>query len=938
MLCGLAACWGTVVLLSTAARETLLAPLALAAQTDTEEEEEDAPAAPDGTPAGGGRASGATPLDALEEEEEPPPPEQGTSKNSRPGKAATSLDEQEEEEEEEEQEDGPPPPSTGNSSATPLDSSEEEEDDGKSSAKTTAADTKAEATAAILEQATDVYDLLVYRSGRKQKLGLLKYPWRRPKENKKVSFPAYSKSPDAEGLIHVKVDDVDGVMYYEQRMLSQAASMLSVKKELLAQPCRPVPYSAKVKDRVELAEKLLAAALAEHLSAVQRGRRLGDAWHSRCRDPLIWGLMNIRLGRLDAMIKQASPTAVSEWDRLRSIVEADPVLRNHTELAGHMRLRIERCFLPQAREAISSQDFEKAHKLLQELDRRNVVEPGSEAYRLREQMESLASDMLNEAKRLKHSEPNRARELLRQARAAWPAHPDLRILAREVEEAYPILRVAYPELPRTFLPFAASRPVERHASALLFERLVRLAYDELAGWHYEPQLAVGRPMPLKRGRTFRLPRCRWSDATGGPADYRLLPQDVAWTVTLMKNPELPCYAATWASLVKDVQTGRGEVSILLKADYWQPLALMDFAILPRHAFDENASPEELKQQLRELAERPVGTGPYVLDVEARAEDEIRFVANPNYRQAGKPRVREIVMRRYADAVAAVRDFEQGELDLIYGISPEHVAELERNHKIVALRGPSVWFLAPNYRKLAMQNSNLRLALAHAIDREAVLSQHFRPPGHDKDHTPLYGPFPADCWAAKPGTTPFGARDARTFADRARSELGNLLTTLELVYPTDDPAVENACKAIQQQAAENAGLDIELVPVPSFEYYDRVVFSHRFDLAWWRHDFEDVTFWLGPLLDPAEIPPGGDNLLGYRPDAEASRLLQDLKKHKRFLHVRATTHGLHDHMQQFAIVIPLWQLHVYVAVGPKVLHAELDPISLFGRIEDWQLKL
>jgi ABC-type transport system substrate-binding protein len=201
---------------------------------------------------------------------------------------------------------------------------------------------------------------------------------------------------------------------------------------------------------------------------------------------------------------------------------------------------------------------------------------------------------------------------------------------------------------------------------------------------------------------------------------------------------------------------------------------------------------------------------------------------------------------------------------------------------------------------------------------------------------IHGPFPPDSWAANPNLAPWNPGQARTFADRARAELGNLLTGLDLVYPTGDPAVENACKAIQQQAA-GVGLEINLVPIRAFEYYNRVAFSHNFDLAWWRHDFADATFWLGPLLDPAEIPPGGANLLGYEPDAPMSGLLQDLKQLKQFGSIRRATHAIGDRVHELALVIPLWQLHVYVALAPTVSHAELDPIYLFNRVEDWRLE-
>jgi hypothetical protein len=122
-------------------------------------------------------------------------------------------------------------------------------------------------------------------------------------------------------------------------------------------------------------------------------------------------------------------------------------------------------------------------------------------------------------------------------------------------------------------------------------------------------------------------------------------------------------------------------------------------------------------------------------------------------------------------------------------------------------------------------------------------------------------------------------------------------------------------------------------------------EHDFDLAYWRYDFEDPTYWLEPLLDqdPDARRPGGPNFMGYPQDAALRALFDEINLHKHFPQIQQATHQIHTHVAQDAIVIPLWQLGTYVAlssgVDPQDRHgnpAALDPFDLFANIEQWEL--
>ena len=118
-----------------------------------------------------------------------------------------------------------------------------------------------------------------------------------------------------------------------------------------------------------------------------------------------------------------------------------------------------------------------------------------------------------------------------------------------------------------------------------------------------------------------------------------------------------------------------------------------------------------------------------------------------------------------------------------------------------------------------------------------------------------------------------------------------------------------------------------------------------DLAYWRHDFEDPTYWLEPLLDQDSDArrPGGPNFMGYPQDAALRALFDEINLHKHFPQIQQATHQIHTHVAQTAIVIPLWQLGTYVAlssgVHPRDRHGNavaLDPFDLFANVEQWEL--
>ncbi|HWB12174.1 MAG TPA: ABC transporter substrate-binding protein [Pirellulales bacterium] len=908
LACGLLAGW---IGLSVVLVAPLPAPVMAAQKSKLDEEEEEPP--PKDAPKPAQKSK-------LDEEEEEPPP-----KDAPKPAQKSKLDEEEEEPPAKGAE--RPKPSSGRSR---LDEEEEPGDKGKPTsprAGKQADDDPAE------DEASLAYDTVFIKKGtsvKRWKITLvpqwIEPPWPPPKE-----FTFRIMLTNSTKRETFKAEDVQAIAFFENRVIDEVAESLGTKGERLCRPADAFDLSQPdVRAEQPKALRQLARALEEHDSAVQRNLRRGPGWETKLRQRLLDAMFNLRLGKVDVLLSQgAFAEAVAECDRLRSDIPSADEVRDQA-----LRSRLQKALLDPAEKAAEAKDFEAARRLLGDLTGRFPGQRLGGASEFAQRLKTEAGDLLKEALELAKRDPPRAQELLEEAAGIWPDLNGLDDARQKLGRDYPILECAYPELPRQFSPLGARTPIEQHAVSLLFERLVRWSADGPSGGHYAPQLAEGRPVPLAKGRQFQLPRyplCRWSDYTDD-APYICMAADVDFTVRLMHKWPSAGAGPAWDSLVGAVDRHSNSflADIRLKQDYWQPLSLMDFYVLPRHRFPQGGTEDELSKFSRE----PVGTGPYTL---AELQEEfVQFKANPHYRQTGRPKIREIRFHRL-DPLPALDAFRSDKIQLVYALSTDHVNQLNlERRKVLPIKTPSVWFLAPNYRRSHLHNQNLRLAIAHSIERKEILDQFFRPGRDATDHAELTGPFPAHSWAYNREVPPFSAEKAKAFADDARKELQSI-PKLNLVYPPNQSDVENACKQIADKL-QTIGIELALVPAAPGEFYNRVLYDSDFDLAYWRHDFRDETYWLGSLFDPHDAARGrgGANFMNYEPDAAMSEFLADLRLHKRFPTVQTLMHKLHAHIAQTAVIIPLWQLDTYVAVGDR-LKARPESHSLFANVEHWTLE-
>ncbi len=209
---------------------------------------------------------------------------------------------------------------------------------------------------------------------------------------------------------------------------------------------------------------------------------------------------------------------------------------------------------------------------------------------------------------------------------------------------------------------------------------------------------------------------RWEDSADGRVRTWYLRTDIRWhdsepftahdvkfTLDLLGQHG---YAFNDVTVLND-STVRIEVA---RHDYGA-----DVVYYPRHLL-EDEDPSRFPDW--GFWERPVGTGPFRY-VRGDPQLFMELEANPGYYR-GKPKIERVIVKFVGEA--AVPDALAGNIDIIYEANPGHWSQLESDGRFEAHHGiyPGGFALYFNHRHSLFADSRVRRAVAHAIDRRAIL--------------------------------------------------------------------------------------------------------------------------------------------------------------------------------------------------------------------------
>jgi peptide/nickel transport system substrate-binding protein len=266
---------------------------------------------------------------------------------------------------------------------------------------------------------------------------------------------------------------------------------------------------------------------------------------------------------------------------------------------------------------------------------------------------------------------------------------------------------------------------------------------------FAPELARSWELSADRlALTFELrDDALWSDGTPITAT------DVRFTWQAQTSPDVGWGFSYLKEAIRDVEvvTPHRVRFHFTRAYPGQLIDANEGFVLPAHAWEELPF-AQWRESADWFAASPVVSGPFTIE-RWRPQEELVLARNPRFAAldepaagdelaAGRP-VARVVFRVVPDEAARVQELLAGAADLVEGIPPERVDEVEASPRarVEALWARQYTFIAWNTRRPPFDDPLVRRALTQAIDREALVEALWN--GRARV---AIGPIPSTVWA------------------------------------------------------------------------------------------------------------------------------------------------------------------------------------------------
>ncbi|HET7615524.1 MAG TPA: ABC transporter substrate-binding protein, partial [Bacillales bacterium] len=148
------------------------------------------------------------------------------------------------------------------------------------------------------------------------------------------------------------------------------------------------------------------------------------------------------------------------------------------------------------------------------------------------------------------------------------------------------------------------------------------------------------------------------------------------------------------------------------APFLKDLAMSPFAI---------ASPKAIKKYGDKFGKHPVGTGPFTFK-EWKPNNTITLEKNENYWKDGMPKLNRVIFKVIKDNRARLTALENGEIDLMLGLDPSDIPEVDKHDDLKVFYRPplNVGYLGLTVTRKPFGNVKVRQAMNYAINKKAIV--------------------------------------------------------------------------------------------------------------------------------------------------------------------------------------------------------------------------
>lgn len=463
------------------------------------------------------------------------------------------------------------------------------------------------------------------------------------------------------------------------------------------------------------------------------------------------------------------------------------------------------------------------------------------------------------------------------------------------------LTVAIDSDPANLDPRLGSDEASRRVNDLLYNGLFRL--DESARAVPDLASAVARPDDRTLVVTLR-DGVRFHDGT------LLDAEDVVATYRSILRDEVPSFRKSDLLSILSVEArDRHTVVIALREPFAPILANLNVPILPA---ETGGRPF-----------RPIGTGPFLLVRHRRDEDVLLRRFEGHF--GGPAGVENLRLRIVPSETGRLLELLKGSADLIVNdLSPDAVERVRRTpgFAVESMPGRNYVYLIFNLRDPLLADRRVRRAIAHAIDRDAIVRHLLRGTA-----TLSTGMLPPHHWAYAPDVPryphdPAAARSLLDAAGRPDPDGSGPAVRFRLLYKTSTSEVAQQQAAIVQRHLGEVGIgvDIRAFEWPTF-YEDLRTGRFQVAVSMWTEINDPDVFRL--RFHSAFVPPRGFNRGGYA-DAAVDRLIETGSRTldetaRRVIYAEVQRRLAHD-----LPYIPLWHREVVAARRERVRGFRLTP--------------
>ncbi len=333
-------------------------------------------------------------------------------------------------------------------------------------------------------------------------------------------------------------------------------------------------------------------------------------------------------------------------------------------------------------------------------------------------------------------------------------------------------------------------------------------------------------------------------------------------------------------------------------------------------------------------DHPIGTGPYRF-VRYLSDDRLELARFDDY-YGGKPRNEGLVLRVVPDDIMRGLELRKGTMDVsINDLAPDIIHQLQQEPQLQVVESPGVdyQYIGLNLGDRILADVRVRQALAHAVDRQAIVDYLRRGLA-----VPASGFLPAISWASEPNVPsfPYNTDKAKALLDAAGypdPDADGPASRLHLTLKMNNTEFNRLQGAVVQQNLRAVGVDLDIQTYEFATLYADVLKGNfqMYFLQWTGGALADPDI-LRRVFHSTQTPPAGFNR-GHFQNAEVDRLIDEATVATDDRVRRALYARVQDILAEQVPYISLWHKTNAVVAQRSLTGIQMLPTADFAFLKD-----